>query len=113
MCWKIVADDTYVCISGPGELEIVLRDFDPSLAARDELPPQALERLRQQQWRYPLDDGVWLMGVSTGDATRPALHHLHLGTWVSWTIPEAMAEVLHALMAGHPLAPEAWISVAA
>lgn len=112
MLWKIVADDTHVCISGPGELEIVLQDFDPGLAARDELPPEALGRLLQRQWRYPLAEGVWLKGVSTSDAARSELHHLHLGTWVLWTIPARLAEVLHALMAGSPLAPEEWLSVA-
>ena len=108
MRWKIVADDTHVCISGPGELEIVLQDFDPALAAC-ELPPQGPGNLLQRQWRYPLDDGVWLTGISTGDVVRPELHHLHLGTWVSWTIPEPLAKVLHTLMAGSPLAPEKWL----
>lgn len=113
MFWKIVADDTHVCISGPGELEIVLRNFNPGLTAWDELPSEALGSLLQRQWRYPLHNGVWLQGVSTGDAARPKLHHLHLGTWVSWTIPEPLADVLHALMAGNPLAPEEWLYIAA
>ena len=109
MFWKIMADDAHVCISGPGGLEIILRDFDPDLAVRDALPPDALGSLLQRQWRYPLDDGVWLKGVSTGDAARPELHHLHLGMWVLWTIPEHLAEALHTLMAGNALSPEAWL----
>ena len=67
------------------------------------LPPEALGSLLQRSWRYPLEDGCSLEGVSTGDTAaleRPELHRLHIGNAVQWTIPEDLAEALHALMAG-------------
>lgn len=109
--WSITHDDTDVLIASPGELAIILRDFDPALVERDELPPEALGSLLQRQWRYPLEDGVWLEGLSTGDTAaldRPELHRLHIGSCVQCTIPEELAEVLHALMAGTVLYEDVW-----
>ena len=103
MLWSITHDDADLLLTGPGGLAITLRDFDPALVERDELSPEALGTLLQRQWRYPLEDGVWLEGLSTGetaDFSRPELHRLHIGTAVQWTIPEALAEALHGLMAG-------------
>jgi hypothetical protein len=85
MPWSITHDNTDVLITGPGGLEITLRDFDPALGERDELPPETLGSLLQRQWRFPLEDGVWLDGLSTGDTAaldRPELHRLYVGTCV-------------------------------
>lgn len=103
MSWSITHDNTDVLITGPGGLAITLRDFDPAHVERDALPPEALGSLLQRQWRYALEDGLWLEGVSPGDTadfSRPELHRLYVGTCVQWTLPEDLAEALYALMAG-------------
>ena len=101
MPWTLTHDDADILLTAPGALEITLRDFAPALVARDELLPETLGSLLQRQWRYPLEDGVWLEGISTGDTAaldRPELHRLYIGACAQWLITDDLAEALHAMM---------------
>jgi hypothetical protein len=103
MTWHIDQRDGHVVIYGPGQLEIILHDFDATRAQRGDTPPPKLaDTLLERHWRYPLETGLWLEGMSIRNPSdlldRPALHVLHIGKAVSWHLPKATAEALHVLM---------------
>ena len=103
MSWHIERGKDYVVLYGPSQLEIILRDFDPAKAERGAtLPPQRAGRLVERHWRYPLEAGIWLEGLSLRDPEdmlgRPPMHVVHIGHMVSWHVPAAIAEALHDLM---------------
>ena len=65
MTWRIDHHDGHVTIYGPGQLEIVLHDFDVTVARRGAtLPSKLAGTLVERHWRYPLENGIWLEGIS-------------------------------------------------
>ena len=103
MPWQLQFEGNHATIYGPGDLEIVLRDFRSVHARRGAVLPPTVRGLSvQRHWRYPLEEGLWLEGLSISKPEdlleRPELHMLHVGHSVYWRIPEAFAEQLHALM---------------
>lgn len=100
MQWHIEYDGTDALITGPGRLEIVLRDYTPGAIEHPEpLPEGIMGRLLQRTVTYPLEEHSFLQLVSTcdpGDPGAEELHILHVGETVSWQLPEAFAETLHA-----------------
>lgn len=103
MDWHIDQHEDHVVIYGPSQLEIFLDDFDPAKAERGETPPpRRADSLVECHWRYPLEPGIWLEGLSLRDPAdfldRPPVHVLHIGHSVSWHLPAEVAASLHGLM---------------
>jgi hypothetical protein len=103
MDWRINQQADHVVIYGPSQLEILLHDFDPAKAERGEVPPpRRASSLVERHWRYPLEPGIWLEGLSLRDPAdfldRPPVHVLHIGHSVSWHLPAEVAASLHGLM---------------
>jgi len=103
MSWSIDHHGGDLIIYGPGQLEIILHHFDAAKAQEGwELPARWVGTLVERHWRYPLEEGVWLEGISihnTADMLgRPPTHLLHIGNAVSWHLPKDVAEELHELM---------------
>lgn len=103
MSWRIDHHGGNLMIYGPGQLEIILHDFDATRASEGwELPARLVGALVERHWRYPLAEGMWMEGISiqnTADMLgRPTTHLLHIGHAVSWHLPQAIAEELHTLM---------------
>jgi hypothetical protein len=100
--WTITEELDDLLICGPGNLEIVLKDFSPmQTLPSNPLPQEMLGSLRQREWSYLLEPNVELQLISTRDSTNPEtpeLHMLHIGSRVSWTVPAEFAERLHALL---------------
>jgi hypothetical protein len=97
--WTLQHDGVDLVIYGPGKLEIVLSDFDPQRTSRSEtLPESLLGALLQRACRYPLEAGYELELISTSNPSTPdtpELHRLHVGTKMTWELPEEFAEQLH------------------
>jgi hypothetical protein len=88
--WMLEYLNTDLVITGPGQLQIVLQEFDPDRLRSDHiLPPEVLGDLQQGGWSYELEPGVTLQLISTRSRHHPgsALHVLHVGRQVSWTLP--------------------------
>lgn len=105
MSWSIHREGAHATLYGPGELTIILRDFHPDRGGAGEvLPPTVRGASVERHWRYPLENGLWLEGLSASKPedplNRPALHVLHIGHSVYWHIPADFAEILHGFMAG-------------
>ena len=103
MTWRIDHHVGNLVIYGPGQLEIILHDFDAVKASEGwELPDRLVGTLVERHWRYPLEGGVWLEGISiqnTADMLgRPPTHFLYIGRAVRWHLPRDTAEELHRLM---------------
>ena len=103
MPWQLQFEGNHATIYGPGDLEIVLRDFRSVQARRGSVLPPTVRGLSvQRHWRYPLEEDLWLEGLSISKPEdlleRPELHMLHVGHSVYWRIPAEFAEELHALM---------------
>lgn len=107
--WSLTDDGEDVCIQGPGRLDIVLRRFEPQrLQHQEGLPPEMIGTLRQLSWRYPVElpddfskECVWLELIATWDSTGGGvpLHILHLGTNVTWELPQEFSEALQRFFA--------------
>ena len=103
MTWRIDHHGGNLVIYGPGQLEIILHNFDTDKAQEGvNLPAKLLGTLIERHWRYPLEEGIWLEGISIRDAAdmlgRPPTYLLHIGNAVSWHLPKDAAEELHRLM---------------
>lgn len=103
MSWRIDHHGGDLMIYGPGQLEIILQNFDAARVQEGyELPARRVGALVERHWRYPLEEGVWLEGMSiqnTADMLgRPPTYLLHIGNAVSWHLPKNVAEALHELM---------------
>jgi hypothetical protein len=99
--WTLSFDKEGDCvISGPSDLEIILREFTPAhMEPPDPPPPDLPGRMELREWKYRLADGVMLRlgSVWDPDSQQPDRHRLYLGEWVSWAVPAEFAEQLHAL----------------
>ncbi len=105
MSWTLHRESAHATIYGPGELTIVLRHFHPGRSGPGTiLPPTVHGASVERHWRYPLEEGIWLEGISASKPedplNRPPLHLLHIGQTVYWHIPADFAEMLHTAMAG-------------
>src|SRR5262249_36576060 len=100
--WWLQDDGIDVLLTGPGNVEIVVPDFDARRLLHEEgLGPDLLGTLRQLSWTYPLE-GSELQVVSTWDTTRPAhppRHLLHVGPAVAWVLPDAVGQRLQGWLA--------------
>jgi hypothetical protein len=109
--WQITYPNGHdVLIYGPGNLEILLRQFDLSLVVHhNNAMPEIFSNFSQRHWTYPLWLDVKLRLVSTTSSTprgRPDLHSLSLGCpWVKWTLSDRDAEAFHRLMTVGDLVP--------
>jgi hypothetical protein len=105
--WALINDGTTLLLTGPGQLEIALRQFDARRAMLPEsLPREMLGALRQRGVEYPLDETTTLELILTDCPSQPqqaALYSLHIGNAVSWRLPAGIAEALYRRLA--PWAP--------
>ena len=98
--WTVFYEGDDVVLCGPGGLQIMLYDFDAERLERLPDLPMQEGLFVQRQWRYPLEEGVWLELISTEHATNTlqTLHLLRVGTAVAWQLSEESAELLHGCM---------------
>ena len=83
-------------ICGPGGLEIIVNDFDPSKVecCLDGLPPELVGDIKQKSVWYPLseDREMALEIISTWrEESMQKLHRLHYGNEVSWKLDDEVA----------------------
>lgn len=108
--WHLTDDGVDVIIEGPGNLEIVLRDFDArQLAHKEGLEAEVIGTMRQLSWFYPLGRGMpgdieqsWVELMSTWEPSmpdHPTQHTLHVGNHLLWQLPESTGEKLQAWFA--------------
>lgn len=97
--WKIVKEDLDLVITGPGELELVLKNFDPKkITIAKGLPEELLGGLDQKNISYILDiknehgQPVTFDIISTRDGER-ALNKIDIGDICNWEISDKDAEM--------------------
>lgn len=98
--WTVEEDGGDLLICGPGELEIVLRDFDPARSMSGGLPEEMTGELRTSSVNYFIEDGVEIELVTVASPDGDGVTKLHVGNYVSWELPAAFGRRLKALLQG-------------
>lgn len=99
--WDVYYDLDDLIVTGPGGLEIVIRDFRHQRPVHDApLSEEILGDLIQRSWSVEISEGVVLQLVTTRRPEGGELHLLHVGSMVSWELPGEFAERLHLLAIG-------------